>query len=616
MKSLDSIHKSLEDRFDRKNQTINESHIRDYDLQKQDKQTSTFFRIEFSSSIPEETKSFLKNNTPTILDFPSKFGLNILHINHLIRFIDQETYESEMGSHLPKYITLPASRFEKINSGHGSKITIIIPKIIDNAKIVVNITRTIFSNIFGRIFFNEQILPLEFYQHSSYGKSELTTTIPEILDLIDEFYFSSKILQSNCESFAKLYQLNFSKNNNNIKKQLIKEWRKKWKDQTLSSEEKHTLESIFNEFIHEFKVNPEYFYKSFSKRIKQLNSDLHFILPHEMKTYINFERNRFIHYINVVKNKLEEINSLSGFIEEIDSLLKNPPKVEDLKMLGLVIRSRMKEMRKEKKAQHFYIPQIINNSDWNNIKERFPILLIKMLPPGTPLRQWSKEIKKLERNYTKSIYTKIYSSLHYFSKGILVQHDFNKNKFSESMEGQNIKKLLPYLKYQKESIKILQSNLGLLIDTSEKLSLEICKDNSKHLVPLEDFGKAWSYFISSILTMLYYKEFSEFESTTQGFRSVNFEKSILKFVEKQCSNGINHFHIVKLLWLVYKKENTDPLKFLIHCIKNPQNILRYILHQLMIPEIGEDDLNIRLEKIPNYSDTLISVYKKRLKRDK
>ena len=73
MKPLDNIEKSFEDRFDRKHHTINESHIRDYDLQKQNKQTSIFFRIEFSSSIPEETKSFLKDNTNAILDFPRKF---------------------------------------------------------------------------------------------------------------------------------------------------------------------------------------------------------------------------------------------------------------------------------------------------------------------------------------------------------------------------------------------------------------------------------------------------------------------------------------------------------------------------------------------------------------
>ena len=85
MKSLDSIEKSFEDRFDRKHQPINESHIRDYDLQKKNKHTSIFIRIEFSSSIPEETKVFLRDNTHSILNFPSKFGLNILHINHLIR---------------------------------------------------------------------------------------------------------------------------------------------------------------------------------------------------------------------------------------------------------------------------------------------------------------------------------------------------------------------------------------------------------------------------------------------------------------------------------------------------------------------------------------------------
>ena len=615
MKSLDSIEKSLEDRFDKKNQTINESHIRDYDLQKQNKQASTFFRIEFSSSIPEETKSFLRDNTSAILDFPIKFDLNILHKNHVIHFIDKETYESEMCSPLPKNIKLPASRLENINSGQGSKITIIIPKIIDKTEIVVNITRNIFSKIFGRIFFNEQILPLEFFQNSKPGRDIISATIPEILDLIDEFFTTSKILQKNCKTYAKLHKIKFAQNNNSIKKQLINEWRKKWKEKTLSSKEKHILESIFNEFIHEFKEKPENFFKSIGKRIKQLNSELYFILPHEMRTYINFERNRFIHYISAVKNKLEEINSLSGFIEEIDSLLENPPKVKDLKMLGIILRSRMNEMRKEKKVQTFYIHEKINNPDWKNLKEQFPLLLIKMLPQGTPIREWSKEVKKLEKNYAKSIYTKLYSSLYCFSKGILVQKEFNKINFSASKEGQDLKKLMPYLKLKKESMRVLQSNLGLFIDTSEKFPLEICKGGSKQLIPLDDFGKAWSYFISSILTLLYYEEFNEFKNIPQGFRSDNFQKSILNFVEKQCSNGINHFHIVKLLWLVYKMKNIDPLKFIIYCIKNPQNILRYILNQLMIPEIDKDNLNRRLEKIPHYRDTLISVYKKKIESE-
>ena len=63
MKSLDSIEKSFEDRFDVKLRTINESNIIDFDRKKKPKDTSTFFKIKFSSSIPEETKLFMKDIT-------------------------------------------------------------------------------------------------------------------------------------------------------------------------------------------------------------------------------------------------------------------------------------------------------------------------------------------------------------------------------------------------------------------------------------------------------------------------------------------------------------------------------------------------------------------------
>ncbi len=616
MKSLDSIDKSLDDRFDRKRQTINESQIRDYDLHKKHKNTSTFFRLEFSPSIPKETKLFLISKTHAILDYPSKFGLYIIHAMHLIRFIDQKTYELEMGKPLPKYIHLPASRFEIINAQKEYKITIIIPKNINKAEIIINITRNIFSKIYGRIFFNEQIIPLEFYQESLQGHKKYSATVLEILDLIDGINFPSNILKSHYESFARSIQLNLSKNNKIIKEKLIETWRKKCKNKTLSQKEKYTIESIFSEFIKEFENNPIYYFKSISQQIKKLNSEMHFILPHEINAYNNFEEKRFIHYLRVVKNKLEEINSLSGFIEEIDSLLKTNSTIDDLKKLAMLIRKRMGEMVKEKKVLHFYLPEINNNLDFKNLKERFPLLLIKMLPRGTPIKEWSKEVKKLEINYANSIYSKIYSYLHSYSKWVLMQKEFNAENFLVSEEGENLKKLLSILKFKTNSTKFLISNLGLLIDTSENLSLDILKESPKNLIPLDDFGKAWSYFISSVLTLLYYKDNCEFESLPKGFRSENFLKSIMDFIEKQCAQGINYFHIVKLLWLIYEKCKNNALEFLIYCIKNPQINLRYTLNQLMIPETGDGNLDSRLEKLFQYRDSMISVHQKRLNESK
>ena len=102
-----SINKSFEDRFDPKMRTIGEAQLQNYDDQKEGIPPSKFFSIEFSKSIPEQIKNFLKGKVPDILDYSEKFGIEIPHADHLLRFIDQETYETEIGSALPKNVSRP-----------------------------------------------------------------------------------------------------------------------------------------------------------------------------------------------------------------------------------------------------------------------------------------------------------------------------------------------------------------------------------------------------------------------------------------------------------------------------------------------------------------------------
>jgi hypothetical protein len=613
MKSLDSIDKSFEERFDPKLRSIGVTQLQNYDSQKEHIPPSKFFRIEFSTSIPEETKIFLKGKLPSILDFSEKFGLQIPHANHVLRFIDQQTYEGEIGTALPKTVTLPASRLKIINTARSYEVTIILPRELNTAELIVNITRNLFSKLCGNIFFNEQILPLEFYQHSAQGQKQVSAAIPEILFLVEELNVPSKSLLSFCESVAKSYRLDLKKEGAKIRKQLISEWREKWVSQSLSTEEQHTLDAIFSEIKQTFRTNPEKFNQSLVERIEQLNTQLHFILPHERRAYENFNQKRFPHYIRSVKNKLEEISALSGFIEELQNLLNQAPEATDIEGVGAQIRSRMKELRRDKKVIQFYVPELPQNPELKRIRQRFPLSLIKMLPSGTPLKEWSKEIKRLEKYYIESIYSKLYAALHSLSEWTLAFQEKRSDSFKESADGQRLKKLLPVLKYRAPAIKGLQSTLGVLLDLSEQ-SAPKTTDNENHrqLVPLDDFSKAWSYFISSILSMLYYQQSSASATLPQGFRTENYLKSILKFVDRQCSRGINHFHIVKLLWLVYEKKGTDPLPFLLYCVQKPQDILRYTLHLTMRTQTEQISIEKRLEKLPQYRDAWMSTYQSRL----
>ena len=613
MKSFDSIDKSFEERFDPKLRTIGESHLQNYDKQKELIPPSKYFRIEFSTSIPEKTKNFLNGKLPGILDFSGKFGLQLPHAGHLLRFLDQQTYESEIGSALPKNVTLPASRLKVNNTTRSYEVTIILPGELNSAELIVNITRNLFSKLCGNIFFNEQILPLEFYRQSVNRQKQSSAAVPEILFMVEELNFPSKSLQAFCESVAKSYMLELKKEGVKIRKQLISEWREKWKSQSLSTEEQHTLDSIFSEFKQTFRTMPEIFNQTLIERIQQLNTQLHFILPHERRAYENFNQQRFTHYIRSVKNKLEEISALSGFIEELHELLNKAPEAADMEGVGAQIRSRMQELRRDKKVIQFYVPEMPQNPDLKRIQQRFPLSLIKMLPSGTPLKEWSKEIKRLEKSYAESMYSKLYAALHSLSEWTLALQENRIDSFKESADAQRLKKLLAVLKYRAPALVGLQSTLGIMLDLSEQ-SLPKSKDNetARQLVPLDDFSKAWSYFISAILTMHYYQQDSASATLPQGFRTENYLKSILEFVDRQCSRGINHFHIVKLFWLVYEEKGTDALPFLLYCVQKPQDILRYTLHLTMRPQTENSNLEKRLEKLPQYRDAWIAAYQNRL----
>lgn len=613
MKSFDSIDKSFEERFDPKLRTIGESHLQNYDKQKELIPPSKYFRIEFSTSISEKTKNFLNGKLPGILDFSGKFGLQLPHAGHLLRFLDQQTYENEIGSALPKNVTLPASRLKVNNTTRSYEVTIILPGELNSAELIVNITRNLFSKLCGNIFFNEQILPLEFYRQSVNRQKQSSAAVPEILFMVEELNFPSKSLQAFCESVAKSYMLELKKEGVKIRKQLISEWREKWKSQSLSTEEQHTLDSIFSEFKQTFRTNPEIFNQTLIERIQQLNTQLHFILPHERRAYENFNQQRFTHYIRSVKNKLEEISALSGFIEELHELLNQAPEAADMEGVGAQIRSRMQELRRDKKVIQFYVPEMPQNPDLKRIQQRFPLSLIKMLPSGTPLKEWSKEIKRLEKSYAESMYSKLYAALHSLSEWTLALQENRIDSFKESADAQRLKKLLAVLKYRAPALEGLQSTLGIMLDLSEQ-SLPKSKDNetARQLVPLDDFSKAWSYFISAILTMHYYQQDSASATLPQGFRTENYLKSILEFVDRQCSRGINHFHIVKLFWLVYEEKGTDALPFLLYCVQKPQDILRYTLHLTMRPQTENSNLEKRLEKLPQYRDAWIAAYQNRL----
>ena len=132
---------------------------------------------------------------------------------------------------------------------------------------------------------------------------------------------SSESLDKHCESIAESYRLSMEKQGSEIRRQLTGEWRDKWHEQALTTEEQNTIHSMFAEFKESMRTNSEQIINSMIQRVKKLNTQLHYILPHERGSYENFEKKQITHYMRSVLNKLEEISSLAGFIEELHSEL-------------------------------------------------------------------------------------------------------------------------------------------------------------------------------------------------------------------------------------------------------------------------------------------------------
>ena len=121
MKSFDSIEKSLEERLDPKRRIIGESQLREHDQKKLHLHASKIFQIEFSKSLSEKTKSFLNERLSKMLDFPEKFGMKIRSSGHQLRIVDKTAYEEEVGSPLPKNVSLPASRIKFFSNSRSFK---------------------------------------------------------------------------------------------------------------------------------------------------------------------------------------------------------------------------------------------------------------------------------------------------------------------------------------------------------------------------------------------------------------------------------------------------------------------------------------------------------------
>ncbi|MBF0280674.1 MAG: hypothetical protein HQM13_22970 [SAR324 cluster bacterium] len=609
----------LEDRFGEFNQALLEEQIREHDLQKNDTLFDKQFalnQLSFSEKIPQKVIAILKQLIIAILEFSGKEGLSLRDPNHQVRFLDVSSYEQETQKTISPSVPLPASQLHFNSISRIYTVTVVLPDKIQSNEEVINVTRTLFSKFMGDIYLNEHVLSHDFYREANrYEEDEITVSIPDQLHAIAGNEFQSAMLEEACRELAKKFRMNYKKQRAAVMQSLKKEWMEQWENQKIKDEDLGRIDRIFQDYLEDFRSDPENGIIGLLKKIEKLNAQLHFLLPHETRAYRLFEEKSQTQYIQAASHKIEEIIAKIGLIEELATQLEEAQDPDDLILLFDQIQIQMHQMKKEGKVKIFLIPNVRMGPQLKAEEQKFPLRLIKYLPKTLPVQEWDKEIRQLEKKYSRSIYQKIFESLIYLKHWIGALMEHQEDLFLESDEHKKLKQLLHNFRFREPILQELLSTMGIALDYREVLKIT----PHRSVFPLQSFKKAWSYVCSSILIHRYYEHMNQLEGSQRRFNGEKYMAAIEKYLAQQLSRGVDYAPVAALFLLIYKQKKEEGLKYLLYLIHHPQASFQYALNQMLTPAPDSDSPEEKWrklqEKLEKYQDFLIQVYDERVDSD-
>ena len=366
--------------------------------------------LRFSKGLDSQVVHELKRLVQALLEYADLRGFRLRDANHPVFITDRAGYEKESGSRLPDHIPLPASRLDFHKVANVFTVTVILPENLESSEVRINLTRSLFSKLFGEIHFLEKIQSLEFYRQQFQDDLDSSAGIPEILDLLSTLEFPSELLEARLETEASRFGFSLPKDTRALILELAKEWNQRWENKGLGEDEDF-LKLVYRDFCLHLKEDPQAIQQQMIDQLKQLDHQFHLILPHDARGYSIFEKEQPLQFLRSYAFRLEELQSLMGFIEELEQQLENSDETESLAGMRAALMLRMRELRRAGKVRPYLMPEIEQDQLMKIRASRFPLKMVKWLPPGSPLETWNDHFEKMKKQYTQSFYAKIYLAL-------------------------------------------------------------------------------------------------------------------------------------------------------------------------------------------------------------
>ena len=135
------------------------------------------------------------------------------------------------------------------------------------------------------------------------------------------------------------------------------------------------------------------------------------------------------------------------------------------------------------------MPEIEQDQRMKILASRFPLKMVKWLPPGSPLETWNDHFEKMKKQYIQSFYAKIYLALNDLDQKITRKMEAEGQSF-DAEEDQKLNSLLAVFRYRTPIIRQWRNTLGVFEDSVEVFAGQ----DPRQFVYLDDIRKAWAYF--------------------------------------------------------------------------------------------------------------------------
>ncbi len=577
---IDSL--EIDQSFDNRERSGERSHVEKLLSEHQKDEISASFlkrQIHFYGNISKAVQDFLVRLILDVRDFATSQGLELQNPYHQIQFFDPQAYEERTGKAVSSKTPLPASKISLNPISKTYTVFVVLPRDVETPDELVNVTRTLFSRLFGDIYFHETLQPLEFYAQCL-PNDDISTSIREKLEILATI--------DPAQQFAK---------------QELKELLQS--PETLDQQTQDKICHAFEECIKHFQGESHDVLESLVNKVKGLNKQLRFILPHQEQAYHFFEKQSLRHYLQSCSEKLNELESLSAWIQELFEQLHERLPILTLEGLEEQIYTRMMLLKQEGKVRVFLIESIELSEEQQRLKNKFPLLLSKLLIGQEPIQKWNQKIKQFEKHYQDSIYQKLFEALIYLQHW--VRHGLSKQKdsFQQSQDYPKLKSLCHYFKFRLPPIMELKHVIDLCLDYDTSHT----KQSSPFL--LQDWKQAWSYFISAF--MIYrYAQFKQQDPKHQAIDPTKYLRSTKLFLSQQIKQRKVYAWMASMLIDIAIRQKEAGLAFVLYLAKNPNLSLQYALcHLQKKAQESQDIAQIAQDSIESIAQTLTEAYENR-----